>query len=31
MKIGKQITEPLKLHLDMDRRNATRHRGPAVA
>ncbi len=22
MKIGKQITEPLKLHLDMDRRNA---------
>ncbi len=26
MKIGKQITEPLKLHLDMDRAQRPRHR-----
>ena len=31
MKIGKQITEPLKLHLDMDRSNATRHRRALLA
>ena len=31
MKIGKQITEPLKLHLDMDRNERPRHRRATAA